>query len=295
VDESQQAGDELELAPDSTAQDDLDNGAEGQEQQYDEEGNPIVQSDEEDDTEEAEYEGKKGRVPKGWRDALMLRSDYTQKTQALADDRRQFETIREQTAQALHLQHQVAGQVAGLIALDNRLAQFEQLDWNALSQQNPAEAQRLWIERSQLLEQRQARQQQIGQAQQQVLQHQQTIRTKQAQEGTAQLVKEGWTAEDAKSVKSYGLSVGFTEADFSELYNPLVANTLRKAMLWDRAQAKAKEKPKTSPSTPPKPAAVVAGKTAASSKDMDRLSTDEWMKERNKQVKQQRTQFQRPR
>jgi hypothetical protein len=293
MDQGQQAGDAPELATGSDAGEQPDNTADDLQHDDADSGDEALleagEQTEEDDTEEVEHEGKKARVPKEWKDALLRQADYTQKTQALAEARRTFETQREQIAQALHIQHQLAGDVAGLIALDNRLEQYNRIDWQALNAEDPQRAQALWFERQQLIESRTSKQQHISQAQHQALALQQQQTAKQLQEGVAQLVKDGWTKETAAEVRAYGLKTGFSEQDMASLISPLVAHTLRKAMLYDQLMAK-QAKPAAKPAAASaKPVTTIKGKTGgAAPTDPSKMTDAQFAAFRRRQIAQRR-------
>src|SRR6476646_10025915 len=81
-------------------------GAEGQtdDQQFDDDGNPIAQPEEE---EEVELDDLKLKVPKTAAEKLkalqegnLRQADYTRKTQELAEQRKAFETERQTVQQA---------------------------------------------------------------------------------------------------------------------------------------------------------------------------------------------------
>ena len=74
------------------------------------EGNPDEESEPEDDTEEVDYEGKKYRVPKDIKDALLRQSDYTRKTQELAEHRNQVSATIERLTAVSHEETQALAQ-----------------------------------------------------------------------------------------------------------------------------------------------------------------------------------------
>ena len=130
---------------DSTVEDlDLDNAtdqdsdyAQEDDEQLDESGNPVVVEDED---EEVEHDGQKYKVPKALKPLLMMQGDYTQKTQALAEQRRAIEAQAQQTHQLVQQNIADIGRVA---SIDERLQQFSQLNWQALSEADPLQAQKL--------------------------------------------------------------------------------------------------------------------------------------------------------
>ena len=74
--------------------------------------------------------------------------DYTQKTQKLAEDRRHVEelsqTLKVQETtfkQQVDAQNALIGDIAKATAIDQQLSQYQNLDWQALSNTDPVEAQ----------------------------------------------------------------------------------------------------------------------------------------------------------
>lgn len=103
-------------------------------------------SDEEqpDDSEEIEHEGKKHRIPKALAPLLMLQKDYTQKTQALAENRKALESRqaeinqRAESIEALKEDHfKVSHLETTKATLTTQRDQYLNVDWQALQQQDP--------------------------------------------------------------------------------------------------------------------------------------------------------------
>ena len=108
------------------------------------------EAQEDDDSEVVEIDGKSYKVPKELKDAVLMHKDYTQKTQKVAEDRRAVE----ERAQALQQREQVMAQTFDKAVefreVQNRLAQFEQIDWQGLAEQDPVQAQKLHFQYTQL-------------------------------------------------------------------------------------------------------------------------------------------------
>ena len=76
-----------------------------------------------------------------------MQKDYTVKTQSLAEQRKTFEA--QSQFQQQHIQ-----EFAKVVALNDSIAEFEMIDWNALSQEDPVKAQQLFFHKSSLESQR---------------------------------------------------------------------------------------------------------------------------------------------
>jgi hypothetical protein len=202
--------------------------------------------------EEVEYEGNKYRVPKELKDALLRQADYTKKTQEVAETRRAIEAEREallanqrELAQAAERQKANVQVYAKLTAIDDQLQQFSQVDWNALNEQDPIQAQKLFMQQSQL---RDARSQLTNYLSE--LDYRQSIETqqkiaKQLEQGEETLAKEikGWSKELKSELKEYGLQVGFSKEEMSQIYDPKAVKLLHKAFMYDQLIAKTQKKP----------------------------------------------------
>ena len=80
------------------------------------EDNPEEETEPEDDTDEVEFEGKKYRVSKDIKDALLRQADYTRKTQELAEHRNQVSATIERLTAVSHEETQALAQVAMVAA-----------------------------------------------------------------------------------------------------------------------------------------------------------------------------------
>lgn len=193
----------------------------------------------EEDGEEIEIDGEKYIVPPKFKSAFMRTQDYTQKTQALAEQRRQLEEqgkFVQQTAQIQQAQFEKAVEVK---LLADQVAQYEKLDWQALAQQDPAQAMSLQMQYQQLQRQLQGKAvelQTVGQqAQQLTAQQRQTM----AAEGVKALKSKipNWGAELQSSIAENTRGYGFSDAEIAEVFDPRLVEVLHDAMQWKKLQA----------------------------------------------------------
>ena len=233
---------------------------------------------------EVEYDGKKYSVPKELKDAFLRQSDYTRKTQEVAEQRKAIEQHAMQVRQELEVQQRNIENHAKLVSIDQTLKQFENVDWQAYSDQDPVAAQKSWFQYQQMQQSRNDLTQQISQQEQQrQFQTQQQI-ARQLEEGHKELAREikGWSPEKAKEIKSYALKAGFDEAQLSQLTDPKAVKMLHKAFLYDQMMSKA-VKP-TAADIKPTPVTKV-GQKAGSTKDPDKMSAEEWLKWRENSLR----------
>ena len=84
----------------------------------------------EEELDETEYEGKTYKVPKEIKDALLRQSDYTRKTQELAEIRKAAEFERQSIAAAKEADEAADELKSDLRTVDKALKSFENVDWS---------------------------------------------------------------------------------------------------------------------------------------------------------------------
>ncbi len=246
------------------------------------------QSDDEieDELDGVKVRGKKELVAKIKAERLM-QADYTRKTQEVAEQRKAMEAQREQVAQQMKMAQEFAEEIGAVKAIDMRLAQLGQVNWDQLEQTDPVQAMSLQRQMRDLQAARAQVANQITTKQQQrALTEQQEI-AKQVQEAAAVLQREikGWGPEKEQQVTDFTLSLGFTPQQIRGITDPRLVKVLHDAMVLNQLRSKAQAKPK--PEAQPAPVTRVTGgkASAASSGPSDRQSVDEWLKARNEQIK----------
>lgn len=178
--------------------------------------------------------------------------DYTQKTQQLADERRQVENYA-QTVQAneqrfqqqVQLQQALIQDIAAITAIDGQLSQYQQLNWNALSDQDPVEAQKAFFQYNQLQTQRAQAVQGLEQKQNYITQSEQQRLQQMIAEGQATLQREipNWGRETAVAIKDLGVSLGFTAEEMAQVIDPRQVKVLYRLQQAEAELAKFKNDP----------------------------------------------------
>lgn len=247
------------------------------------------------EAEEVEYEGKKYVLPKGLKAALLRQSDYTRKTQEVAEQRKAIESEREQVKRAAEAEMQRVQAAKAHIqayshmaALDSQLEEYGKTDWASLSDNDPVEAQKRFFQFSQLKEQRNQLAGYIAQQeQQQAFQSQQEF-AKRREEGLEVLKREikDWSDDKAKSLREFAISQGAQASTVDSILDPGLVKVMHKAMLYDQLMQKAQTKPKQTADV--KPAVTVSG-PAKVQKDPDKMSTAEWVKWREAQLRKKQS------
>jgi hypothetical protein len=169
--------------------------------------------------------------------------DYTQKTQELAEQRRQAEHYFQQAQQNIQLQQQTIEESAKLHSVDSQVKQYEQVNWDAWMDQDPVEASKGWQKYSMLKSQRDDLANTIQQKQTQVQQMSRQQLQQKIAEGAQQLASEikGWGPELASALKTNGMEYGFSADELDTVIDPRMVKVLHDAYQWRQLQAKKPE------------------------------------------------------
>lgn len=192
-----------------------------------------------DDYVEVEYEGKQYKLPPELKDAVLRQSDYTRKTQEVAELRKQAEQEREYLNLQAQMQTQFSQGYAQLTALDNQLAQYEKINWSELIDSDPVQAMKLDRQYRELQQYRNNTHNHLQSAQAQFQQQSQEHLAQQLAQGAARLQAEipGWGTELAAQIRKTGMDYGFSEYELERVYDPRYVKVLHDAMKYRALQA----------------------------------------------------------
>lgn len=247
----------------------------------------LNESTEEPDEEEVEYEGEKYKVPTKLKDALLRQSDYTRKTQEVAEMKRQAEAEKQQIAQEREfIQHNLKD-VATVTALDQQIAQYQGVNWDQLTESDPVQAMKLERQLRNLQSQREQAAAAVTQRQAHFVQVQQQEAARQLQEGQRVLQREipGWNESLARELVDYGLKRGYAPEVLQNIRNPQFVIDLHNSYQFTKLREKASQKPKV---VQEKPVTRIQATKATATKDPDSMSAEEWAKWRNAQIRKKR-------
>lgn len=189
-----------------------------------------------------EYEGKVYAVPPELKDAFSRTADYTQKTQAVASERKEIEVQREMVKQAqdqYKFAQSIQQEAAELQTLDYQITQYRdymRTNIDALSG-TELEKIRLYIEdakfkKDELTGKLQSKWQEHQQAQQQSV--------KELLDKSTEVLRQKipkWSESLDKEVTEYARSVGFSDDEVkSAKFDPRQIVMAHKAMLYDKLQ-----------------------------------------------------------
>ena len=273
---------EAEIVTDAEASDLNDQGFDG-------DTNEISDADdisEESLLEEIEYEGKQYKLPPELKSALLRQSDYTKKTQEVAEQRRAIEHQRQEIENHVKLQQATFQEAAKVAAMDEQIAQFNQVDWTTLSQQDPVKAQELFFQFSQLKDQRNAAATQINAKMQQKAFEDQQLFAKKLEESEAVLQREipNWSPAVEKQLYDTGVQMGFSDHELRMIAaEPRIVKLI---YAQHRLNQLEKQSNQTKPSI--KPVTNIQSKSSVGKKDLSEMSQAEFEKRRREIIKARR-------
>lgn len=230
--------DETEQAVEGLEQEGAEEVAQGDETDEQTEGEGA------DEAEEVEFEGKAYKVPKEIKLALLRQSDYTQKTQEVAEQRKNVEQLAQVVEQRQRVMLQTFDKAVELREIKNRLSQYEQIDWQSLAANDPTQATQLHIAYQQLQREAQNKNGELQQVGNQLQQLTETQRQQKLADGTQYLKTHlpdfsEKTANEIASVatKHYGITPDELKAISIDNPDARFVHVLHDAMKWRALQA----------------------------------------------------------
>lgn len=261
---------------------------------FDESTEEVEQSDdqaeaqtEEEELEEVERDGKKYRVPKALAGELLMQADYTRKTQAHAEEVRQFKAAAQAEAQRIQLQQANLQGYAQLHAIDAQLHEFGKIDWNAATDANPQQAQKAWMQFQHLQQQRSGLAQHLQQQEQTLAEASRAEREQRVVQAYTTLKAEIPDLEKVlPELNTYAAKAyGYTAEELQAVDDPRAIKILNKARLYDQLMAKTKQQQqaKKPELTPVK---AISGKTSQP-KPPSKMSDAEWFAHEQAKLRRQ--------
>ena len=173
--------------------------------------------------------------------------DYTQKTQQVAEQRKELEAYAESIKaqeqafqEQMQLNNVLIEDVAKITALDQQLNQYANVNWQQLSDSDFVEAQKLFFTYNQLQTERSNLVSQFEAKKQQVVQKQTQLMAEKIAKGKEILAKEipNWSPETNQALLSTGRDYGFSDAELNSIVDPRHVKVLHDAMQWRKLQQK---------------------------------------------------------
>ena len=277
---------EEQLDEDGEEENDLQDEAEADDSEEEDSLDEESQDEDESDTEDSNEQPKSLKIKvngeeleKPLDEVIALAQqglDYTKKTQEVAEQRKALEEyaqtvqVQEQVfMQQVQLQNALIGDVAELTAVDKQLAQFNDVNWQELSDNDFVEAQKLFFTFNQLQQKRSTLATELEAKAQQVQQTQAKRMQEQIERGKEILAKEipNWSRETTQELITIGKDYGFTDDELGTIIDPRHVKVLHDAMQWRKLQKNSVVKNKVSQAKPVvKPGAKDTKQEATSAK-----------------------------
>ena len=185
--------------------------------------------------------------------------DYTQKTQQVAEQRKELEAYAESIKaqeqafqEQMQLNNVLIEDVAKITSLDQQLNQYANVNWQQLSDNDFVEAQKLFFTYNQLQQERSQLVSQFEAKKQQVVQKQSQLMAEKIAKGKEVLAKEipNWSPETNQALLSTGKDYGFSDAELNSIVDPRHVKVLHDAMQWRKLQQNSVVKKKVSNAKP---------------------------------------------
>jgi len=190
------------------------------------------------DYEEIDWEGEKFQVPAKLKPALMMQSDYTRKTQEIAEVRKALEAEKFQLQANVHFTQQVQPLLQKQQELLSYKEQAKKIDWTQLTTDQKIDLDRelrnidnqLGELNNSLGSQYEQHQANIGRAVTQAVMN--------TEQYMAQKVP-GWNNSEGAKLRNYGLQLGIPEMKLNAGWftDPVATEVMHKALKWDELQA----------------------------------------------------------
>ena len=245
----------------------------------------------EQDTVEVELNGLKFRVPAVLKDGYMKGADYTRKSQENADVARTLVSDREAFAQQVQNQQGHLQDLGELAHTKKQLAQFENVDWQAVQQEDPERAQLLGFEVNRLRDERDQLQSRIAQREydSRVTAERENANRKNQLPATLAREIPNYTPELHGQLDQIAVEVGFKPEEIAAYadarhYKILDLARIGADVLKRKRAATAQPAPK-----PVKPVPKVVGGRSPDTGPSDKQDTAAWMRSREQQLSKRET------
>lgn len=244
----------------------------------------------EDDHEDFEHDGQKYRIPKAVKPLLMMQSDYTRKTQEVAEQRKALEAERATHAEQAEQARKNIVDLAQLYNMNSQLEQFAKVNWEQMWNDDPVKAGALSSQFQALRHHRDQLMGTLQQKEQERVLNAQREAAKRNEEAQAVLKRDipEWSPELASKLRDFAVSKGgMTAEEVAAVVDPRHVKLLHLAyvgqQLIDKQRQAAKQPPVAA-----EPVPQVAARTAPARRtlqDMEKAPIEDWVRARNEQLR----------
>lgn len=255
------------------------------EPELDADGNPLEAEEQEQEEEELDIDGKPLKVAKSVAEALkarmMMQADYTQKTQSLAEQRRDYEQQRQAFEMEAQTRQELFQEEAQLHGVRERLAQFQNVNWGQLAAQNPQQAVAMQAEYTQLRDWEANMSRHVEGRKSELAQHREQATAISMARAVEMLNKPdpslGWDGKfdgtKRQALTEFGLKLGFTNEELSRTSHPRMIQTLNLARIGYESMMKQRQTPTRAVA---QPAAKVPTSKAVGTRDPSRMTMEQY-------------------
>lgn len=166
--------------------------------------------------------------------------DATKKWEEAANERKAVEAEKAALIQKAQENEQYILDYAKVVALDAEVKQYEGVDWDKLTDDDPVEAQKHYRRYQEKLRERNHLAAQVNYKRQQQLTEQQQLTAKLVQQGQAKLEAEikDWGPQKREALQAYGKQLGMSDETINAINDPAIVIALHKAQMYDQLQTK---------------------------------------------------------
>lgn len=245
------------------------------------------ESESDDGTTEVELDGKKYSVPKELKDHFLRQSDYTRKTQNVAEQRRELEAIQERLERESSDHQQYVKELSKLSSIDEQIEKFSELNWQELNKQDAVQAQQLWMYYTQLKDEKSNLTVSLNEKRNADNANRQQQYQKHVAEQDAILKRDikDWSPELANKLGRFAAeNFGFTAQELSQVADSRMVKMMHLAYLGDQVMKKQTRKVKPEGKEEIKPVTKVTGSKSSSKRDPSKMTDAEFAKWRRAQI-----------
>lgn len=222
-----------------------------------EEAEEAEEADEVEEQQEPEFEithaGEQKRLKKSELIELAQKGfDATKKWEEAANERKAVEAEKAALLQRAKDNEQYILDYAKVVALDAEVKQYEGVDWDKLTDEDPVEAQKHYRRFQEKKQERNQLAAQVNYRRQQQLTEQQQLTAKLVQQGQAKLEAEikDWGPQKRDALQAYGKQLGMRDETLDAINDAAIVIALHKAQMYDELQAKKPQNDKRLESLP---------------------------------------------
>lgn len=246
--------------------------------------------------EELDVDGEPLRAPKSIAEKIkarmMMQADYTQKTQTLAEQRRELEAQRQAMQWEAQTSEAIKAEEAQLYNVRSRLDQFQNMNWQAIAAQDPGQYATLHAEYTQLKDYADNLSGQVDGRKSQLAAMREQATAISIERAVVDLSRPdpttGWDgkfdADKSRKITDFLVSKGADPTSLRTINDPFVIKMAHLAMIGDEALRKSRAS-LSKPASEAKPVPQVStGKTRTGPSNPDRLTAENWVKWRESQI-----------